>query len=308
MPPVWEALDGCDEGLGNQFRENASVTSSRYQSPITKAGPLRVAAGTPPTSPVAMFPAGARASVGARLSSPWVTRADRSGRAARRAPGSPRASAPTTGKHRRKRARRAVVLRRGHFKRLDEVERPPWSLRVDAEVHEMGMEEHDALNPEPGRGRGGNADVEDATDGERRFAAKNENGTMPRANGSVETGVVLDASVSPVGAAGFFVEGVVAASIRVECDRCGCVCVRITNTPINAWLDENAKEEDASGDWDVVPFPRDAEECDLTPMLRDVVRLDAPYETFCDACSDAARGGNDDTSEGGFVFALEPED
>ena len=304
MPPVWEALDGCDEGLGNQFRENASVTSSRYQSPITKAGPLRVAAGTPPTSPVAMFPAGARASVGARLSSPWVTRADRSGRAARRAPGSPRASAPTTGKHRRKRARRAVVLRRGHFKRLDEVERPPWSLRVDAEVYEMGMDEHEALNPEPRR-RGGNPDVRDATDGDVSSA----NGAFVSAQEERDTtGVVLDATVSPVGASGFFVEGLVAASIRVECDRCGCVCVRITNTPINAWLDENAKEEDASGDWDVVPFPRDAEECDLTPMLRDVVRLDAPYETFCDACSDAARGGNDDTSEGGFVFALEPED
>ena len=256
----------------------------------------------PPASPVAMFLAGARASVGTRLSSPPVTCADGQGLATRRPP-PPRASAPTTGKHRRKRAPRAVVLRRGHFKRLDEVERPPWSLRVDAEVYEMGMDEHEALNPEPRR-RGGNPDVRDATDGDVSSA----NGAFVSAQEERDTtGVVLDATVSPVGASGFFVEGLVAASIRVECDRCGCVCVRVTKTPVNAWLDENAEEEDASGDWDVVPFPRTAEDCDLTPLLRDVVRLDAPYETFCDACLSEARDGNDQTGER-FVFALEPED
>ena len=256
----------------------------------------------PPASPVAMFLAGARASVGTRLSSPPVTCADGQGLATRRPP-PPRASAPTTGKHRRKRAPRAVVLRRGHFKRLDEVERPPWSLRVDAEVYEMGMDEHEALNPEPRR-RGGNPDVRDATEGD----ASSANGAFVSAREERdETGVVLDATVSPVGASGFFVEGLVAASIRVECDRCGCVCVRVTKTPVNAWLDENAEEEDASGDWDVVPFPRTAEDCDLTPLLRDVVRLDAPYETFCDACLSEARDGNDQTGER-FVFALEPED
>lgn len=256
----------------------------------------------PPASPVAMFLAGARASVGTRLSSPPVTCADGQGLATRRPP-TPRASAPTTGKHRRKRAPRAVVLRRGHFKRLDEVERPPWSLRVDAEVYEMGMDEHEALNPEPRR-RGGNPDVRDATEGDVSSA----NGAFVSAREERdETGVVLDATVSPVGASGFFVEGLVAASIRVECDRCGCVCVRVTKTPVNAWLDENAEEEDASGDWDVVPFPRTAEDCDLTPLLRDVVRLDAPYETFCDACLSEARDGNDQTGER-FVFALEPED
>ena len=256
----------------------------------------------PPASPVAMFLAGARASVGTRLSSPPVTCADGQGLATRRPP-PPRASAPTTGKHRRKRAPRAVVLRRGHFKRLDEVERPPWSLRVDAEVYEMGMDEHEALNPEPRR-RGGNPDVRDATDGDVSSAK----GTFVSAREERDTtGVALDATVSPVGASGFFVEGLVAASIRVECDRCGCVCVRVTKTPVNAWLDENAEEEDASGDWDVVPFPRTAEDCDLTPLLRDVVRLDAPYETFCDACLSEARDGNDQTGER-FVFALEPED
>ena len=195
------------------------------------------------------------------------------------------------------------MLRRGHFKRLDEVERPPWSLRVDAEVYEMGMEEHEALNPEPRR-RGGNPDVRDATDGDVSSAK----GTFVSAQEERDTtGVALDATVSPVGASGFFVEGLVAASIRVECDRCGCVCVRVTKTPVNAWLDENAEEEDASGDWDVVPFPRTAEDCDLTPLLRDVIRLDAPYETFCDACLSEARDGNDQTG-GKFVFALEPED
>ena len=256
----------------------------------------------PPASPVAMFLAGARASVGTRLSSPPVTCADGQGLATRRPP-PPRASAPTTGKHRRKRAPRAVVLRRGHFKRLDEVERPPWSLRVDAEVYEMGMDEHEALNPEPRR-RGGNPDVRDATDGDVSSA----NGAFVSAQEERDTtGVVLDATVSPVGASGFFVEGLVAASIRVECDRCGCVCVRVTKTPVNAWLDENAEEEDASGDWDVVPFPRTAEDCDLTPLLRDVIRLDAPYETFCDACLSEARDGDDQTG-GKFVFALEPED
>lgn len=142
------------------------------------------------------------------------------------------------------------MLRRGHFKRLDEVERPPWSLRVDAEVYEMGMDEHEALNPEPRR-----RTEKDATDGD----ASSANGAFVTAQEERDTttGVVLDATVSPVGASGFFVEGLVAASIRVECDRCGCVCVRVTKTPVNAWLDENAEEEDASGDWDVVP----AEDC-----------------------------------------------
>ena len=117
------------------------------------------------------------------------------------------------------------------------------------------------------------------------------------------TGVALDATVSPVGASGFFVEGVVAASIRVECDRCGCVCVRVTKTPVNAWLDENAERRGRqAGDVDAVPFPRTAEECDLTSLLRDVVRLDAPYETFCDACLEA-NDAIDDTNGGICVRA-----
>jgi uncharacterized metal-binding protein YceD (DUF177 family) len=275
-----------------------------------------------PASPVAMFHAGARASVGARLSGLPATRVDCPGRATRRAP-PPRASAPTTGKHRRKRAPRAVVLRRGHFKRLDEVERPPWSLRVDADVHEMGMQEHDALNPEPGRRRNasGSAKLDnDATtvstgaspddargaDGHSHRGAEKRTADEDEDEKNRKTGVVFDASVRPVGAAGFFVEGSVKASIVVECDRCGCACVRVTKTKVNAWLDENAIEEDASGDWDVVPFPKTAEECDLTSVVRDAIRLDAPYETFCEACLEASAGGGD--ADKRFLFALEPED
>lgn len=212
------------------------------------------------------------------------------------------------------------MLRRGHFKRLDEVERPPWSLRVDADVHEMGMEEHDALNPEPGRRRNaGSADAgldastvsTGASPGDKRGSDRTRRGAEKSTRPAEDvlqkkTGVIFDASVRPVGASSFFVEGAVTATIVVECDRCGCACVRVTNTKVNAWLDENAVEEDASGDWDVVPFPKTAEECDLTPVVRDAVRLDAPYETFCEACLEASAGENN--AEARFVFALEPED
>jgi uncharacterized metal-binding protein YceD (DUF177 family) len=83
--------------------------------------------------------------------------------------------------------------------------------------------------------------------------------------------------------------------------------VRVTKTKVNAWLDENAIEEDASGDWDVVPFPKTAEECDLTSVVRDAIRLDAPYETFCEACLEASEERGNDADKR-FVFALEPED
>lgn len=217
------------------------------------------------------------------------------------------------------------MLRRGHFKRLDEVERPPWSLRVDADVHEMGMEEHDALNPEPGRRRNAGSAFDAGLDastvstgaspGDKRGSDRNRRGadeksTLPaedvKKRKKKKNGVVFDASVRPVGASGFFVEGAVTATIVVECDRCGCACLRVTNTKVNAWLDENAVEEDASGDWDVVPFPKTAEECDLTPVVRDAIRLAEPYETFCEACLEASAGEND--AEARFVFALEPED
>ena len=33
---------------------------------------------------------------------------------------------------------------------------------------------------------------------------------------------------------------------------------------VEAWLDESAAEEDSSGEWEVLPFKRGQEECDLT--------------------------------------------
>jgi hypothetical protein len=136
-----------------------------------------------------------------------------------------------------------VVLRRGHFKLLGDTQRPPWPFVVTAQVHEMGMEEHVLLNPREAfslRGRG-NADADDEDELE-------------------PFGVAMDAAVSPIGGYGFFVEGEVWSKIHVECAGCGSVCVQLVTTQINAWLDENATEDDTSGDWDVVPFPKTADE------------------------------------------------
>jgi|AntAceMinimDraft_12_1070368.scaffolds.fasta_scaffold38936_2 hypothetical protein len=149
----------------------------------------------------------------------------------------------TTGKHTRKRTQKAVVLRRGHFKLLGDTQRPPWPFVVTAQVHEMGMEEYVLLNPREAfslRGRG-NADADDEDELE-------------------PFGVAMDAAVSPIGGYGFFVEGEVWSKIHVECAGCGSVCVQLVTTQINAWLDENATEDDTSGDWDVVPFPKTADE------------------------------------------------
>ena len=174
------------------------------------------------------------------------------------------------------------MLRRGHFKNLDELERPPWPLTLRAEVHEMGMEELDALNPErPQRAFGTDDDADDAPDA---------------------TGVVVDAEVSPVGH-GFFVDGTVRCAAARECDACGRAHVQRVAAPLKAWLDCDAGEDDAAGEFEVVPFPRHREECDLTGLARDLIRMNAPYETLCDACAEASEG-----EEGGFVFRLEPED
>lgn len=67
------------------------------------------------------------------------------------------------------------------------------------------------------------------------------------------------------------------------------------------WLDESTAEEDSSGDWEVIPFPRHQEECDLTSLARDLIRLNAPYEKLCDECGD-------DDGGGGFVFKLEDDE
>ena len=294
--------------------------------------------GTPSASPFEMFLAETRVPGDARLSRVSMARAARLARGTRLVPHVVRAassSAPTTGKHRRKRAPKAIVLRRGHFKRLDEVERPPWPIRMEAEVYEMGMEEHDALNPERRRRtftnvvtctttliprrdeKDARSETRDANSGnysdenletQTKDANANPNGAP---NGA---GVVFRALVSPIGASGFFVEGAVRATMRVACDSCGVACWSSARSPVKAWLDENAEEDDASGDWDVVRFPRTADECDLTPLLRDTLRMNAPYETLCAECeaflsaASSGTGSSKNNTGDARMFSLEPED
>lgn len=173
------------------------------------------------------------------------------------------------------------------FRDLDE--RPPWHLELSADVHELGMEEHDALNPERG-GRGG------ATGG-------HSSSRPVDIDEGDDVGVSVEATVAPVGQ-GFFIEGNVRMRCVVECECCGVAHVgEAVEAPMRIWLDAAASEPDASGEWDIVPFPRNAEECDLTGAVRDYVRLAAPYETLCSACGD----GDGDADEP-FTFRLEPED
>ena len=202
--------------------------------------------------------------------------------------------ATTTGKHQRRRQGGAIVLRRGHFKRLDEIERPPWDLTLHAEIHQMAMDEHDALNPERGpRGRVPGVDDDDEEEEDDDDAT------------SASTGVTLSAEVSPVGH-GFFVDGEIESRAVVECDRCGCAHVGLVRAPVKAWLDERAgNEDDGGGEYEVVPFPVTRDECDLTALARDLLRMNAPYETLCDACVNV---GGTEADEDGFVFRLEPED
>ena len=189
---------------------------------------------------------------------------------------------------RRRRASKAMVFRRGMFRDLDE--RPPWRLDLSADVHELGMEEHDALNPERG-GRGG------ATGG--HASSRQEHDVDERD----DVGVSVEATVAPVGQ-GFFIEGNVRMRCVVECECCGVAHVgEAVEAPMRIWLDAAASEPDASGEWDIVPFPRNAEECDLSGAVRDYVRLAAPYETLCAACGDG-----DGEADEPFTFRLEPED
>ena len=58
---------------------------------------------------------------------------------------------------RRRRPSKALVFRRGMFRDLEH--RPPWTLTLSADVHELGMEEHDGLNPERGGKRGARGDT-----------------------------------------------------------------------------------------------------------------------------------------------------
>ena len=187
--------------------------------------------------------------------------------------------------HRRASRKGGLALRRGMFKHRDD--RPPWETRLEAPVWEMMMEEHDALNPECApwrreRGREGDEAEEEAAAG--------------------VTGVTVRAGVSPVGG-GFFVEGDVDAVIAVECECCGCAFNQRVRAPLKAWLDEASTEEDSSGEWEVLPFPRQQEACDLTGLVRDLIRMSVPYERLCDECED---GG--ESAEGGFVFALEDDE
>ena len=184
------------------------------------------------------------------------------------------------------------MLRRGHFKRLDEIERLPWDLTLHAEIHQMAMDEHDALNPERGT-RGRVPGVVDEDEDEDEDAT------------STSTGVTLSAEVSPVGH-GFFVDGEIESRAVTECDRCGCAHVGFVRAPVKAWLDERAgDEDDGGGEYEVVPFPVTRDECDLTALARDLSRMNAPYESLCDACVNMAGAEAD---EDGFVFRLEPED
>ena len=113
----------------------------------------------------------------------------------------------------------------------------------------------------------------------------------------------VEATVAPVGQ-GFFIEGNVRIRCVVECECCGVAHVgEAVEAPMRIWLDAAASEPDASGEWDIVPFPRNAEECDLTGAVRDYVRLAAPYETLCAAC-----GEGDGEADEPFTFRLEPED
>ena len=74
----------------------------------------------------------------------------------------------------------------------------------------------------------------------------------------------VEATVAPVGQ-GFFIEGNVRMRCVVECECCGVAHVgEAVEAPMRIWLDAAASEPDASGEWDIVPFPRNAEECDLT--------------------------------------------
>jgi hypothetical protein len=73
---------------------------------------------------------------------------------------------------------------------------------------------------------------------------------------------------------------------------------------MKVWLDDATDAtDDSSGEWDIVPFGRNTEECDLAGAVRDYVRMAAPYEILCGACGDGDGAGDEP-----FSFRLEPED
>jgi hypothetical protein len=103
-------------------------------------------------------------------------------------------------------------------------------LTLAAGVHEMGMEEHDGLNPDPAavrrsmRGGGGGGGG-----GSGSGYAAGEDTEEEGEEGA--TGVTLTADVAPVGQ-GFFVTGEVASVIRVECECCGCAFMQRVAAPV----------------------------------------------------------------------------
>eukprot|EP00982_Pelagococcus_subviridis_P003994 29021-Pelagococcus_subviridis.AAC.4 len=187
---------------------------------------------------------------------------------------SPSGRSSSSSRRRRRDRKVELVVRRGQFKNLDE--RPPWPITIEADVHSLGMDEHDELNPPRRRRRRGGGGARRSTD--------DDDDDDDDDDATEETGATFRATVAPVGH-GFFIDGSVDAVIAVACEVCGAPTMqRVEGVDVKAWLDENANELDSSGETEVIPFPRHREECDLTGLIRDVVRMRAPYENVCEAC------------------------
>ena len=175
-------------------------------------------------------------------------------------------------------------------------DRPPWTLTLSADVHELGMEEHDGLNPERGGKRGARGDTGASSSSSMDGASIDDD------DFGNDLGVTVKAEVAPVGQ-GFFITGKVRMRCVVECECCGVAHLgEPIEAPVKVWLDDATDAtDDSSGEWDIVPFGRNTEECDLAGAVRDYVRMAAPYEILCGACGDGAGAEP-------FSFRLEPED
>ena len=198
---------------------------------------------------------------------------------------------------RRRRPSKALVFRRGMFRDLED--RPPWTLTLSADVHELGMEEHDGLNPERGGKRGARGGDTGASSSSSMDGASIDDDDFGN-----DLGVTVKAEVAPVGQ-GFFITGKVRMRCVVECECCGVAHLgEPIEAPMKVWLDDATDAtDDSSGEWDIVPFGRNTEECDLAGAVRDYVRMAAPYEILCGACGDGDGAGDEP-----FSFRLEPED
>ena len=199
---------------------------------------------------------------------------------------------------RRRRPSKALVFRRGMFRDLEH--RPPWTLTLSADVHELGMEEHDGLNPE----RGGKRGARGGDTGASSSSSSMDGASIDDDDFGNDLGVTVKAEVAPVGQ-GFFITGKVRMRCVVECECCGVAHLgEPIEAPVKVWLDDATDAtDDSSGEWDIVPFGRNTEECDLAGAVRDYVRMAAPYEILCGACGDGDGAGDEP-----FSFRLEPED